>query len=223
MRRVAPAVLPEPLEKRQADPFGLGGEPAGARMGTQQEPESSAALAIERHAAAVTEHAATVPRARVAGVWSGHSLGERAHHRRKSPVLWKSALAPRKTGLFNSFATQVRMGGVTCFGAKALDVLTSCDLISEGLCRSQRTDLSPLRNVVTLNPIRPTPHRSGPPGRARDRTRLGVVGRSLAHSSRGRGSLLWKPGSNEQSRAQWRTVDQCMPTGRMPAAPEGIP
>ena len=68
MRRVASAVRPQPLEKRQADPFSLGCQPAGAGMGAQQEAEPGTALAIERHAAAVTEHAGTVPRARVAGI-----------------------------------------------------------------------------------------------------------------------------------------------------------
>ena len=49
-RRVALAVLPQPFNKRHADPFGLWGDPAGAGMGVQQEP--GAAFAIKRHAAA---------------------------------------------------------------------------------------------------------------------------------------------------------------------------
>jgi hypothetical protein len=44
MGRVAAAVLSQPFEKRQADPFGLGGDPAGSSMRVQQESEPSTAL-----------------------------------------------------------------------------------------------------------------------------------------------------------------------------------
>ncbi len=45
-------VRPQPLEQRQADPFGLGGDPAGAGMRAQQNAEPGT---IKRHAAPTTK------------------------------------------------------------------------------------------------------------------------------------------------------------------------